>query len=689
MKVYETPHIRNLVLAGHNASGKTTLTSSFLFASGKVNRLLTVDDGNAPTDFDENEVERKISIQSAVAFCEYKNHKFNLIDTPGYAIFFAETSSAMRAGDVAGIVVNAVNGLEIQTDKAVKLARENGLPIFFIINKVDKEHADPLAVLQKLQDKYGNGVIPLNLPIGKESSFAGVADVLSKKAFLGEHGKAVVTEGDVPGEISESLNSSREALVEKIAESNEALMERYFEEGDLPEDDILKGLREGILKGDIMPVVFTSAYQILGIHTLMDHLITFAPDPTHRTYRGVNPVSGEDKDPSGTSLYVFKTISDPFAGRINIFRVITGALKSDAQLLNPRTENIERFGAINFLDGKTPTSVSDAHQGDIGSVMKLKETLTGDTLCEKSNPVKCPPVVFPEAAISFAVEPKSKGDEDKIAAALLRICEEDPVLHVSRDLQTKEQILSGTGQLHIEIVVAKLKKRYGVEVNLKPPKVPYKETITKKAETTYRHKKQTGGRGQFAECAFIVEPQPRGEGYQFVDKIFGGSISHSYRPAVDKGIQEAAAKGFLAGYPVIDFKVTLIDGKEHPVDSSEMAFKIAGSMGFKQACDRAGATILEPIMNMDVFTPEDYMGDVMGDLNGRRGRVSGMDIEGDVRVIHVQVPLAEVLSYASDLRSFTQGQGSFHMEFSHYEEAPKQVQDKIIAEARREKEEED
>lgn len=691
MKVYETSSIRNLVLAGHNDSGKTTLASSFLYTAGKVNRILTVEDGNTITDFDEDEIERKFSIQAAVAHCEYNDHKFNLIDTPGYAIFFAETSSAMRVGDIAGIVVNAVSGVGIQTDKAFKLARENGLPVMFIINKMDKDHADPEGVLAKIRDKYGNGAVPLTVPIGKENSFRGVVDLLRKKAFISDPGKAEVKEEDIPEEAKESFDAYREALVEKVAESDEALMEKYFEEGDLPDEDLIQSLKEQLASGEVFPVFFTSALYATGTRTLMDALIDYGPDPSSRTVTGKNPVSGEEITPAPEkfSAYVFKTVSDPFAGRINFFRVMTGELKADSQVYNSTRQSGERVGTINLMDGKNPTAVNEVKRGDIASLTKLKDTFTGDTLCDKSAQVRFEPVVFPEPAISFAVEPKSKGDEDKISSALQKITEEDTVLKVSRDAQTKEQILSGTGQLHIEVIVNKLKRRYGVDVTLKPPKVPYKETIMKKTETTYRHKKQTGGRGQFAECAIVMEPRQRGDGYEFVDKIFGGAISQNYRPAVDKGIQEAAAKGFLAGYPVVDFQVTLVDGKEHPVDSSEMAFKIAGSMAFKNACEKASPTILEPIMTMDVYTPEDYMGDIMGDLNGRRGRVSGMDVEGDMRVIHAQVPLAEILSYASDLRSFTQGQGSFHMEFSHYEEVPKQIQEKIISASKKQGEEEE
>lgn len=684
MKVYDTEKIRNICFAGHSGAGKTTLVSALLYQTGKINRLLTPDEGNAPTDFDEDEKEKKISIQTATAFIEYDQHKINLIDTPGYGIFISETLSGIQAADAVFVVVNGQAGIEVQTDKAVKLAQKANLPIFFVITKIDKEHVQPDRLLEQLREKYGHVVIPLSYPLGTHTACQGVMGLITSQLYAQE-----LTPQKLPEEAQELFHAHREKLVEKVAEGDETLMEKYFDQGDLEQDDLIQGLQKGILDRDIYPVFFINANPPIGIGSFLSTIIPLTPSPSHRRYVGKHPLTQEDltfeaKGEMPFSAQVFKTFSDPYAGRISLMRVISGTMHADSTYYNPGREVQERVGSILTMIGKEGTSILEAHAGDIVSVTKLKETLTSHTLCEKNHPIIYPPIPFPEPAISFAIKPKSKGDEEKISSALHKIIEEDPVLQTGRDPQTKELLISGMGQLHVELVIARMKRKFGVDVALTPPKVPYRETITKKAETTYRHKKQTGGRGQFAECKIIMEPLPRGEGYKFVDKIFGGAISQNFRPAVDKGIQDAAAKGVLAGYPVVDFQVTLVDGKEHSVDSSEMAFKIAGSMAFKEAAQKAGLTLLEPIMRLEVYTPDEFTGDVMGDLNGRRGKVSGMDMEGDMRIIRAQVPLAEVLTYASELRSMTQGRASFHMEFSHYEEVPRQLQAKIIAESKAE-----
>ena len=687
MKTFDTEHIRNVVFAGHNDTGKTTLISGLLFASGAVNRFLRVEDGNTVTDFDEEEIARKISIQLGVANAEWKGHKVNFLDTPGFAIFIGETMAGMKAADALVLAVNGAAGIEVSTDRLFKLGEQFKLPTVFLVSKMDKEHADDEKVLRQIHEKFGHSVIALQLPIGREAAFEGVVDLVTMKAHLfPKDGTPAGKEADIPASLQERAKAAHEALVEKVAEGDEKLMEKFFEQGTLPTEDIIAGLKKGIAARDIMPVCFASGDKLVGLTSLLDVLTDLLPPPA-AAWQAKNAVSGEPVSLPATApaAYVFKTISDLFAGRISIMKVVSGTLKADGTYYNSVRETPERFGTLNAVQGKTLSPIAEAQMGDIVAVNKLKETHTFDTLCEKAAPVKYDVLKLAEPSIAFAIEPKSKGDEDKISGALARIMEEDPVLRLTRDTQTKEIVLSGAGQIHIEIVVKKLQNKYGVGVNLKLPKVPYKETVTRRAETTYRHKKQSGGRGQFAEASIVLEPAARGEGYEYIDEIFGGSIPLNFRPSVDKGIQATAIKGVLAGYPVVDFKIRLVDGKFHPVDSSDRAFQIAGSMGFKEAFAKAGPTLLEPIYNLEIVSPEEFTGDIMGDLNGRMGRVQGMDVEGDNRVVKAQAPLAEVLTYSSDLRSMTQGRASFSMEFSHYEEVPKFAQDKIIAAAKKEK----
>lgn len=694
MKRYLTENIRNICFAGHNDSGKTTLISSLLYFTGTVNRFLRVEDGNTITDFDEEEIQRKISIYLSIAWAEYNNFKLNFLDTPGFGMFLAETIPGLKVSDSVSLVVNGVSGIEIQTDKIFKLASSLDLPLAFVINKLDKENADPIKVLEQLRNKYGNKVIPLSYPIGKEANFNGVVSILDQKAYYNKDQKIETKIEEIPPELKEKVNKIREEVIEKVAEVSEELMEKFFEKGTLDEKELSEGLKKSFLKREIFPVFFVSANQLVGLKTLLDFYVKVSPDPSLKKWEGKNPLSKEplnlEKNPQAPpSAYVFKTISDIFAGKISIFKIISGTFKSDSSYYNSTRDFVERFGALNLVQGKQLTPISEACAGDIVAITKLKETKTFDTLCDRANPVIYEPLNLGEPSISFAIEPKSKGDEDKISNALQKIMEEEPIVKAYREPQTKELVISGAGQLHIEIIANKLKNKYGVSVNLKLPKIPYKETITKSAQATYRHKKQTGGHGQFAECMIQIDPAPRGSGYEFIDKIFGGAISQNFRPSVDKGIQEAASKGVLAGFPVVDFKATLLDGKEHPVDSSDLAFKIAGSMAFKEAAKKAGLTILEPIYNVEIYTPEEFMGDIMGDLNGRRGRVLGMDMEGDLRVIRAQVPLAEMLTYSSDLRSKTQGRATFTMEFAFYEEVPKHLQEKIIAQHKKEEKEEE
>ncbi|MEJ5166138.1 MAG: elongation factor G [Thermoanaerobaculia bacterium] len=694
MKRFLPDKIRNVCFAGHSDTGKTTLTSALLYAAGTVNRFLRVEDGNTITDFDEEEIQRRISIYLSLAWLEYKDKKINILDTPGFSMFISETIPGIKCSDTVGILVNGVQGIEIQTDKVFKISSNFNVPVFFIINKLDKENSDPFKVLEQLKHKYGNKVIPLSLPIGKEADFKGVVNLMDLKSYITENQNPKAKIENIPENLKEISEKTREELIEKVAEGDDQLMQTFFDKGSLTEEEFLKGLKKSFLNRDIFPVFFTSAASMVGLEPLLQFTTEIAPSPDMRKWEGKNPLSKEplsfeSKETAPASAYVFKTISDIFAGKITIFKAISGTIKSDETYFNSTRGVQERFGSINTIQGKQLSPISEIYAGDIAAVTKLKETKTFDTLCDKTNQILYDPINIGEPSISFAIEPKSKGDEDKISNALQKIMEEEPIVKSSRDPQTKELVISGAGQLHVEIIANKLKNKYGVSVNLKLPKVPYKETIVKSAQANYRHKKQTGGHGQFAECMIQIDPAPRGSGYEFIDKIFGGAISQNFRPSVDKGIQDAASKGILAGFPVVDFKVTLLDGKEHPVDSSDMAFKIAGSMAFKEAAKKAGVTILEPIYNVEIYTPEEFMGDIMGDLNGRRGRVLGMDMEGDLRIIKAQVPLAEMLTYSSDLRSKTQGRASFTMEFAFYEEVPKHLQEKIIAQHKKEKEEEE
>lgn len=692
VKIYATEDIRNVAVTGHSDTGKTSLVSAMLFDSGAVTRLLKVDDGNTVTDFDEDEHDRKITISTAIAHIEHNGCKVNLIDTPGYGIYTTDALQGLRVADTALLLLSAVAGVEVQTEKMWKAAASYDLPVIFAINSMDRDRASFSRTIESLQKKYGREVTSLQLPIGAEGEFSGVVDLMSGKAFTWPHDESgTATEGDIPADMADEVSAAREALMEMVAEQDETLMDAYLDAGELDQATLIDGLKKAITARALFPVFALSAAKNIGIQPLMDALVNLVPAPNWRPVTAV--VDGEEKDLeiSGDgkfSAYLFKTISDPFSGRISLIRVFSGGVASDTTVSNSTSESTERLGALSVIQGKTLEHVTELAAGDIGAVPKLKDSHTGDTLCEAKNDITIPAVPIPEAAISFALEAKSKADEDKMATALRKIQDEDPTITIGRDPQTKEMLISGTGQLHVEVVVGKLKKRHNVDVILHQPKVPYRETITKSIEVTTRHKKQTGGSGQFAQCSITMEPN-HGGGYEFIDKIFGGSISQTYRPAVDKGIQEAAERGVLAGFPMVDFKVTLTDGKEHAVDSSEMAFKQAGRKAFRDAAGKCKPTLLEPMMSVEVYTPEDAMGDVMGDLNSRRGRLQGMDTEDGTTTIKAKVPLAEMLSYAPNLRSITGGRGDYHMEMTGYVEVPKQSQEKVIATANLEEEEED
>ena len=694
MTDYPTADIRNVVIAGHSDTGKTTLVSQLLFNAGAMTRLGSIDDGSTVTDFDDDEIARKHSISAAVAHASWKNKKINLIDTPGYGIFMIESKGAMKAADAAAIVVSAVAGVEVNTEKAWKFAGEFDMPCIFIASKMDRDRASASRVIESLLARVGKSVVPIQLPLGEEKDFTGVVDLLSMKAYQyandGSGNHEVI---DIPDDYMAQANEWREQLIEKVAEGDDKLMEKFFEEGGLSQEELVDGLRRELAAREIYPLMFAAPSQNIGGHLVLDAFASLLPAPDFRgEIKGFDD-KGEEATVSTSSdgpaaALIFKTISDPFAGRLSLFRVYSGTLKSDTSYYNSTREHEERVGKLQILQGKHQEPVGELRAGDIGAVAKLKDSHTGDTLCAKSSRVRLPHIDIPEAVISFAIEPKSKGDEDKLSTAIAKIIEEDPTVKFGLAEQTHEFLISGQGQLHVEIVIDKLKSKFGVDVILHPPKVPYRETITKPADAHGRHKKQSGGHGQFADCRIKMEPLPRGEDFDFVIEIFGGSIPRQYIPAVEKGIREARTQGYLAGYPVVDFRVRLHDGQFHAVDSSELAFKIAGALAFREAMGKAGATILEPVMHVEVYSPSDYVGDLMGDLTSRRGRMEGMEAEGETQVIKAMVPMSEMLTYGSTLRSITQGRGSFHMEFSHYEEVPKSQQERIIAEAKRAREEE-
>jgi elongation factor G len=689
MKVYDAPNIRNIALVGHGGCGKTSLASAMLFDMGAVNRLGRVDDGTATTDFDPDEVERKISLQTGIAHGEWRKNKINLLDTPGYANFLAEARSALRVADAALVVVDAVAGVEVQTEKVWSYCEEYKLPRIIVVNRMDRERAGFARTLESLEKTFGRGVVPVAIPLGEEKGFVGMADLLANRADVYKDDQSGQFEQvEVPNETREAATAAIEKLVEMVAETNESLMEEFFEKGTLPHDDLVKGLREAVLAGRIFPVFPASSARNVGVQPLLDDIVDLFPSPADR-----EPAVGQDpakkaegrREPSASaplSAFVFKTIADPHAGRISLFRVYSGVLKSDSTVRNANREVDERLGALELLQGKQQVAVAEIQAGDIGAVAKLKETRTGDTLCDKPHPIVFPPLSFPEPATTFAIEPKTRGDEDKISVALHRLMEEDPVIRLAHDPQTHEILLSGMGQLHIEVIVGRLKKRYKVEVNLKKPKIPDRETIKASAEGHGRHKKQTGGHGQFGDCRIRMKPLPRGSDFKFVDDIFGGSIPKNFIPAVGKGIEESRMRGFVAGYPMVDFQVELYDGQYHDVDSSEMSFKIAGSLAYKDAVAKCRPTLLEPIMKVEIAVPEEYAGSVMGDLSSRRGRPQGMEPKGSLQVIKAEVPLAEMLSYDAELTSMTGGRGSYHMEMGHYDEVPGHLLDKVVAAAK-------
>jgi elongation factor G len=681
MPAVESGKIRNVAVTGHRGTGKTSLVEAMLFQSGAVNRLGSIEQGSTVGDWDEDEQRRQMTISASLCHVGWQGRKINLIDTPGEPSFQGDTIAALRVVEGALIVVSGVMGVEVQTSRVWSRAEELGLARVFFVNMLDRERADFFRVLNALQSSLSPRAVAIHLPIGAEHELTGIVDLLHMKAYTSPEGGKEAAPGEIPAEMSDQVAEYREKLLDSVVETDEGLMERYLDGQELSDEEVAHALKDAVTRGEIFPVACGVATKNLGTTAILDLLVEGIPSPAKKGF-------DVHVDGAGSAAFVFKTVADPFAGRINVFRVVEGKVTSDATLVNHRSRNKERVGQLLTLQGKDHEQAEEFGPGDIGAVAKLKETLTGDLLLDADKDVELPKIDFPEPVMSFAIAPKAKGDEEKLGSALRRLSEEDPTLVLRRDQQTGEQLLSGLSQMHVEVAVDRVNRRFGVEVDLRPPRVPYLETIRRESKGHGRYKKQTGGRGQFGDAHIVLEPIEGHTGYEFVDKIVGGVIPQGFRAAVDKGIQEAMMHGELAGAPVQGVRVLLVDGSHHSVDSSEMAFKIAGSMAFKQAYGEADPVLLEPIMEVDVTTPDDAVGSVNGDLNSRRGRLLGMEPVGPgMTMIKAEVPMAEMLTYSQSLTSMTGGRGDYHMAFTRYEEVPTHVAQKLVAEAQKEKEE--
>lgn len=720
LKVYSGADIRNVALVGHSHSGKTTLAAALLYTAGMTPKLGKVEDGSAATAYDEEDVARRTTMQNAVAFAEWNGVKINMIDTPGFHMFVHDAQAAMLPVEAAVIVVNAALGVEAVTERIWKHAEEFNLPRIIVVNQMDHARVDSEALRASLAERFGRQTAQVQLPIltaeGQGSGFSGVVDLIPMQAYhyeTGGNGRGRLSE--IPSAIREDAKAAHEALVELVAEGKDELMEEFFREGTIPQDHLVEALHEAVREGRIFPILYASGLANAGVDRLLDFIRQHAPAPTERVPvaarstaapadaatapNGEADASGaaeaedhgsgniseivlrriDDREP--LSLFVFKTMSDPFAGRISFFKVFSGVAKNEDNVLNYRRGTAERLSHLSVMQGRSLIAVPELHAGDLGAVAKLKDTFTGDSLGEKGHEIFFEPMAVPEPAMTYAIEPKTRADEDKLAPALHKLMEEDLMVRFHREGQTNEFLISGAGQQHIESVVQKLRRRYHTEVMLKSPKVPYRETIRASSEAQGRHKKQSGGHGQFGDCKIRMEPLPRGAGFEFVNEIFGGAIPRGFIPAVEKGIQEAAARGWLAGYPVVDFRVVLIDGSYHEVDSNELSFKLAGRLAFRKCMEQARPALLEPVMRMEIEAPDEFAGSLMGDLNGRRGRVQGMESRGRSTLIRAEAPMAEVLTYGAALTSLTQGRGSFHMEMDHYDYAPAAAAEKVVASA--------
>jgi elongation factor G len=692
MKTYDPNEIRNVALVGHGGAGKTTLLEAMLFTSGGLTRMGSVEDGNTVSDFEPEEVKKGISVSLAMAPVEWKGVKINVLDAPGYADFIGDVRSAIRAVDAVLLVVSAVDGVEVQTEIAWELAVEAGLPRAILINKLDRERASFERTLEQLVASFGTQVAPLELPIGEEHDFAGVADLLSRKAFRYD-GSATAHESDWPEEVAGRAAPFREKLMEAVAESDDALIETYLEQGELSEEEIVHGVKDGFAQARIAPVLCGAASRPIGVDRLLQFVSDEFPAPTERTSFVVRSKAGEERErktdaAEPLAALVFKTISDPYVGHITMLRVFSGTLRPDATAYNATKGTDEKIGQLFTLRGKEHDTVAEIPAGDIGAVAKLSHTTTGDTFSTKDDPVTIPPIQLPEPLLAFAIQPKTKGDEDKLSTALARLREEDPTFRVQRSDETHQTVMYGMGEAHLDVMMERMKRKFGVEVTAEPAKIAYRETIRKPGKGLGRHVKQTGGHGQYAVCTIEIEPLPRGGGFEFVDKIFGGAIPNQFIPSVEKGVVKAMQQGVISGNPMVDVRVTLVDGKFHTVDSSDMAFQLAGSLALKEAAQQAGVVLLEPIVELEIVVPEDHTGDIMGDLNAKRAKIGGMEAAGAGKQrVKALVPQAEVARYAIDLRSLTGGRGAFTMRFSHYEEVPSHLADKIVAQAQKAREE--
>jgi elongation factor G len=681
MAAVESGKIRNVAVTGHRGTGKTSLVEAMLFQAGAVNRLGSIEQGSTVGDWDEDEQRRQMTISTSLCHLEWQGRKINLLDTPGEPSFQGDVVSSLRIVEGALIVVSAVMGVEVQTTRVWARAEELGLARVFFVNMLDRERADFFRVLNAIQSSLTQRAVAIHLPIGSEHELTGIVDLLHMKAYMSPEGGKEAAPVEIPDELADQVAQYREQLLDSVVETDEGLMERYLEGQELSDEEVAAALKDAVTRGEIFPVACGVATKNLGTTAVLDLLVEGVPSPAKKGFD--IHVDGAD-----SAVFVFKTVADPFAGRINVFRVIEGTVSTDSTLVNHRSRNKERVGQLLALQGKEHEQAAEFGPGDIGAVAKLKDTLTGDLLLDTDKELEQPKIDFPEPVMSFAIAPKAKGDEEKLGSALRRLSEEDPTLTLRRDQQTGEQLLSGLSQMHVEVAVERVNRRFGVEVDLRPPRVPYLETIRREAKGHGRYKKQTGGRGQFGDCHIVLEPIEGHTGYEFVDKIVGGVIPQGFRPAVDKGIQEAMLHGELSGAPVQGIRVRLVDGSYHNVDSSEMAFKIAGSLAFKQAYEQADPVLLEPIMEVDVTVPDDAVGSVNGDLNSRRGRLHGMEPVGTgMTMIKADVPMAEMLTYSQSLTSMTGGRGDYHMAFARYEEVPTHVAQKVIADAEKEKEE--
>jgi elongation factor G len=690
MNAHDARAIRNVALVGHSGAGKTTLTEALLFVSGALTRMGKIGEGNTVSDHDPEEIRRGISVSMSLAPVEWQGVKINILDTPGYADFIGDVHGAIRAADACLFVVSAVDGVEVQTEAAWELAAEAGLPRAIVINKLDRERASFERTLEDLVRAFGTQVAPIQLPIGEEHDLAGLVDLLSRKAY--RYGTATTgAEEAWPEDLVAKAEPYRERLADAVAETDDALLEKYLEQGELSEEEIVRGVKAGLAQAKVAPVLVAAADRHLGVDRLASFVADAFPSPAERAPVTVTTKGGEEReracDPAGPlTALVFKTVSDPYVGRINLFRVWSGTLRPDSSVFNATKNTEERVGQVFTMRGKDHENVPEVPAGDIGAVAKLSHTITGDTLSVKADPVMLPSIALPEPLLAVAIAPKTKGDEDKLSIAIARIQEDDPTLHVERPPETHETVLYGMGEAHIDTMVERMKRKFGVEVVTSPARVPYKETFKTKVQAIGRHVKQSGGHGQYAIAYIEVEPLPRGSGFEYVDKIFGGSIPNQFIPSVEKGVVKTMHEGVVTRNPMVDVRVTLYDGKFHPVDSSDMAFQIAGALALKEAAAKAGVALLEPIVKVEVFTPESYMGDIIGDLNAKRGRILGMESSGGGRqVIRALVPQSELTRYAIDLRSMTHGRATFAMAFDHYDEVPAHLAEKIIAEAKQER----